>query len=560
MPVGWPVIVPAGLSRSFRIRSVLFVVLSTVIVVACGSGSSKSASLDPARPQFTVAAMSGGFDLVWNSAKGVPEKPEIEVSSRSPLERGWSTPDGWKSVDLSSRRGESLHFDDVTPQHRYAFRIRGDAGGWSEPIDRLYVETTLPVVRIDTADPAPKIDKDKTYYDGSFTLDPTAADKGMDTIDAPMRIRGRGNSTMVAVPGKKSYQVKFTEKQSVAGLPPSKTWVLLANYLDRSQLRNWTAMQIAEATGLAWTPQSAWVELYFNGDYAGVYQVFEKIDVGKNKVAIHELTPQVTGGDAITGGYLLQLDITDNPGKDQWSTPHGMHVVVQRPQVEDSNDAQFAYIRDHVNRFEAALFSADFTNPESGYRAYLDVDSFIDLWIVQELTANTDAYTGSLYFFKKRGDPKLYFGPAWDFDTSLGSSMVVFADLNRVWFTTNPASRPGPDGKPIVDHAWVIRLFEDPWFRARVAERWHAVVPAIDEIPDRLLRVAAGLDDAKANDMVRWKDTSDTYVRKHRYGDRSPKDAPDYIADWLRRRTAFITDNVDGGEPVPMATVPRPGR
>lgn len=534
------------MSRSVRLRTLAVAVALVVgVTSACASGSSADDAAGPDAPPLTVDARADGFVVAWHPDRGVPDDPEIEVMAQTALDEGWRDETAWTRLDLDDADGDTIRYDDVEVDTRYRFRVRTEDGAWSEPIDRIHVATDLPVIRIDTDDPTPTFAADKEYNDAHFTLDPAGADG--DAIDVDMRVRARGNSTWESVPGKKSFQVDFEEKTSVLGLPESKKLILLANYLDPSQIRNWTAMAISRATDLAWTPQSTWVELYLNGDYFGLYEAFEKVDTGKNKIDIDEPGPQVTRGDALTGGYLLQIAWGARPDKNGWITPHQVKIHVQRPQKKDSNDDQLAYIRDFVNTFEAALFADDFTDPDTGYRRYLDVDSFIDLWIVQETTVNTDAYSDSLYFYKKRGDDKLYFGPAWDFDTSLGTRLSLYAETTKPWFTTRapPGSESTSDEEYVGERHWVMRVFQDPWFRARVAERWNVALPEIEKIPDELLEVAASLEPAKANDRLRWKDTVDTVVGEHRFGDAEPVDDPEFIADWLRTRIAFITEHVE---------------
>lgn len=516
--------------------------------VACSSGTGDrgddGAARDARALPLRVLSLPDGFELDWDPAAGVPEDPEIQVKVRTPLAEGWKDEGGWRAVPSVGAVGNSLVFDDVDVGRQYSFRIRTDDGEWATPVDRIHVVTTLPVIHLTTETSKPTFEFDQDYNDGGFALDP-AGEEGT-AIDAGVRIRSRGSSTWGGVPGKKSYQVEFGSKVSVLGMAPARKWVLLANYFDPSHLRNWTAMQISEATGLAWTPQARWVEVYLNGDYRGLYQVFEKVDVAKDKIALDKLDPTVTGGDAITGGYLLQITWGANPEKDGWITPHQVKIHVQRPKKKNSNAEQFDYIRDHVDAFEAALFADDFTDPDTGYRRYLDVDSFIDLWIVQELTVNTDAYVDSLYFYKKRGDDKLYFGPAWDFDTSLGTRLMFRGQTDKPWFTTSPwhsATNPGEEliGEP----RWAIRLFEDPWFRARVAQRWQKALPGIEKIPAELLEASELIAPAKVNDQLRWKDTHTQGADEHRYGDLEEVDEPTHIADWLSDRIAFMTEHVE---------------
>ena len=146
----------------------------------------------------------------------------------------------------------------------------------------------------------------------------------------------------------------------------------------------------------------------------------------------------------------------------------------------ETTPQQWAYITNYVQAFETALFSPNFTDPVNGYRRYLDVDSFIDHYLVQEITKNQDVFWSSTFFTKERGDDLLRFGPVWDFDRSMGSLKGV-VDLGPEGFR---ARGRGP---------WSSRIFQDPTFVAQVAERWQELRPTFATLPDLIMAKGAEL-------------------------------------------------------------------
>lgn len=209
-------------------------------------------------------------------------------------------------------------------------------------------------------------------------------------------------------------------------MPAHKRWVLLANFMDRSLMRNLVSMKVASMTALDWTPGCVPVELVLNGKHQGSYLLIEQVRVDDDRVDIAEMTPEDNTGDAVTGGYLLEF-------------PFG----VKYPDEEDLTKQQLAYIKKYVSDAANTLYGQDFQDPEKGWRAFLDEDSFIDYWIVFEVMGNHElGNPGSVFMHKDRGG-KLVAGPCWDFD------------LGVLSYNTSPQARTGLiNGKAI----WYERL------------------------------------------------------------------------------------------------------
>lgn len=484
-----------------------------------------------------VDMAASGFDLSWDAPGGTESRDvTIEVRDQVRQDGQWVDEVPWRSIELDAT-SEIATYHDVKPQRRYQFRIREGSRPWSETVSRMFVELTLPVIRIDTEASEPIKERKTHYRNGIFALDPN--DSVHSAIHTSVEIRGRGNSTWWFVDEKKSYQLKFGSKESLLGMTPSKKWILRANTFDRSQLRNWTANRIARATDLAWTPETAWAEVVLDGDYAGIYEVSEKIDVADDKLDIDLVAGDESNADELTGGYLLEIDKGLRGDKFYWiPTKTEMPIYLYRPKAHTTTGQQRAYIENYIERFNAALFSDDFTSPTTGYRRFLDVPSFIDYWIVAELTLDGDSYVGSTYLYKKRDDPKLYFGPIWDHDISMGSSFSQLDPTPQGWHTMHPDSDAADFNRP-----WPVRIFEDPWFVDSANKRWQQVLPELRKVPDELRSIAPQLEPAKMNDVLRWADQTDSWWH-HRYGDTLPGDEPEFLADWLEQRIDWMTNGL----------------
>ena len=324
------------------------------------------------------------------------------------------------------------------------------------------LRTGLPVVYVDTEGGKPVVSKDD-YLSAELSILGTDKFNGLDPVVC--QIRGRGNTTWTWP--KKPFLLKLDEKKSVLGMPKHKRWVLLANFMDRTLMRNLVSMKVASMTGLAWTPRCVPVELVLNGKHQGSYLLIEQVRVDKNRVNITEMKPEDNAGDALTGGYLLELDFHyDN--EVQWKG-HNIPFAVKNPDPDDLTPQQLAYIKGYIADAANALYGSNFKDPEKGYAKYIDVDSFIDYWIVYEVMGNHElGNPGSVYMHKDRGG-KLVAGPCWDFDWGVLS------------YNTSPQAKTGlVNGEAI----WYARLRKDPAFEAKLKARFQELLPQLQTIPD----------------------------------------------------------------------------
>lgn len=440
--------------------------------------------------------------LSWNDPG--PDGVDLQVLRPG---QGWGT--------LPKPVGTSAAFAPQQTRVRYQFRIRPSVPQgaaqqpWQPSVTVLYVEPTLPVVRIDTDGNVPIVDKE-TRLPGDISIDPNGSEFA--AYSGRLEINGRGNSTWSQ--SKKPWRLRLDSASPIMGMPSNRHWVMLANALDASQLRTWVAMQLSEATELAWTPRMRHVELILNGQYHGVYQIAEHVRRDTNRVNIANLRVTDNTEPNISGGYLLEVDrrITET-GAPGFITPRNVPVVIDTP--DPATPEQHAYIRNYVESFESALFSSNFADPDDGYRRYFDVDSFIDWHLVEEVTKN-DTFFSSGWFYKDRNDV-IRFGPVWDFDQTIGNIQ---------------SSDPTPFGWHSRSRgAWTRRLFQDPAFLERYQERFEQFKADFEQIPERAAELGAELRPAIANDEARW-----FYSLAERH-------QPEVISAWVSQRLQWMDDN-----------------
>lgn len=379
-------------------------------------------------------------------------------------------------------------------------------------VPRVVDLAALPKVAITTTAGAP-IDSLETYVAGTITV--TGAGP---VATRAAQFRGRGNSTW-PLP-KKPYRIKLGAAASlIPGVAKSKDWVLLANYYDPSSLRGAVAFEIGRrATGLDWTPTFQHVEVTLNGVPVGLYQLGEHVKIDPARVAIDSMGSGDTIGAALTGGYTLEIDQRYiDAGDPGFTTPHGVMIALDDP--DGTVAAQAGYIEDYIAAFEAALYGTNWLDPTTGYAPFIDRDSFIDWYLIEELLANTDSgFYSSCKLYKPRSGP-LHMGPIWDFDLSLGRQFGTDAQRDP----QQPYTRTGA--------TWYQRLFEDPAFVDAAGARWAALkADLVGADP-----IAGFIDAQHARIVYAARRDRDTWGRAV-----TGIDTPEELKAWLTRRMTWM--------------------
>ena len=288
----------------------------------------------------------------------------------------------------------------------------------------LWQITNLPTVVINTVDGEIPYDKE---HDISSTVI-IISENGSDILEkSETNIRERGNASRQFP--KKPWRIKFDKKQNVLDAPAkAKKWTLINNYGDKTLMRNMLAFDIARAMGMDYVPYCTPVDVILNGEYKGCYQLSDQVEVNEGRLDIVEMGPDDNEGEALTGGYFVEVDGYANQEPVWFSTSYyRLPITIKSPDDDEITTEQLNYIRDYFNSFEALLRNS---GTSSQYREVFDVPSFIRHMLVNELAGNTDIYW-SVNMYKDRSDPKIYTGPVWDFDLGFNNDFRCYPVTQR---------------------------------------------------------------------------------------------------------------------------------
>lgn len=381
----------------------------------------------------------------------------------------------------------------------------------------------LPVVRIDTKDRLPVTDK-KTFIDGTIAIT-NAPGHGGD-FQAALRIRGRGNATWDAYP-KKPYRLKLDRKASLMGFPEHRDWALLAEYCDKSLLRTsymWEAARIAD---MEWVCRAQHVEMYLNDSYIGVYLLCENIKEGPGRI------------DLDADGFIIEADqYWDREPLWLTTSLYNQHYSFKYPDPDGdivSGDANYRYIGDFLAQFETALYSSNFANPGTGYRKYIDAESFAKWYLVQEMLGNID--TNPYYVMLTRGD-KLKMYPPWDAEWSVG----LASDEGRGWLYP-------PTVSPVEKLYWKNKLYfgrltQDPWFCDLLRTEWAAMKKRLPEFEANMETIRSNLTYAQASNFRKW-DILGRYISVGLVKFPTWEQETEYAADFLTKRIEWFDERIE---------------
>ncbi len=294
--------------------------------------------------------------------------------------------------------------------------------------------------------------------------------------NSEVMMKGRGNSTWNY--DKKPYTLKLPKKTDLIGTGTTKRWVLLANWMDRTLLRNEVAFEMARRTALEWTPSGEFIELFINGRHMGNYWLGEKIKTEKHR---------------FQADYLIEMDTYYDAGWKFYSSygrrvkqgAYGMPIGVKEPDDEDMTQESLNTLKSLVSRVEKAIYTGS-----EDYRELLDVTTFIDWYLVHELSYNDEPnHPKSSYFYFRDG--KMYAGPVWDFD----------------WWTF----QPNTSGLLIPNSIYFGELLKDAEFVRQLKARWVELKPKFATIPEYISAKAAEIRTSEAINWSMWPCTS-SYV------------------------------------------------
>lgn len=401
----------------------------------------------------------------------------------------------------------------------------------------------------------------------NYTSDP------FNNYNGKISIEYRGSSSQ-GFP-KKSFSLETQDalgennNVSILDMPIENDWVLYAPYSDKSLIRNVLTYQLGESLD-RYAPRTQLCELLINNEYQGVYVFTEKVKRDDNRVDIAKLTVNDTIGDDLTGGYILKIDKSTNGFGFNWDSPilppfttnANINFKLHYPKENKELPVQSAYIENYVTAFENSLNGPDFTDSLLGYRNFIDVSSFIDFFILNEVTRNVDGFRLSTYFYKDKDSKggKLSLGPLWDFNLAFGNADYCQGSLTTGWGSDFNQNCSDTYTIPF----WWNKLKTDTTYINELKCRWDSLrvhQMHTDSIFLSIDSLVVQLDESQERNFMKWS-ILDSYVWPNNYVGLSYENEITYLKNWIEDRVVWMDDNMPGNciyvEPEPVDTVVTP--
>lgn len=334
------------------------------------------------------------------------------------------------------------------------------------------------------------------------------------------KIASRGNVTWNRP--KKPYTIKLQDAYPLCGLRKDDKWRLLALWNEGTKLNNKIALDMASKLGMANTVQGTWIDLYLNGEYAGIYLLTETVTVGEGRVDIYDLEKEnrqynkdidnaphyeeenrkgyiLDQVHTLDGGYLIEKDTKEyyEGEKTGFVTTAGYRFSIKEPM--HASREQVDYIADYVDMIDQMV-----QNGDPAVWDYLDLDSLVSAFLVDEISLETDVAVTSMYFYKDIGSDKLYTGPVWDYEHTFGEANTEAQEGRFVDYTYS-----------VLDHTklfhailnWYLMLYDTPEFQEKMVEKYGELLPYFEELLDTGIDAyVEQIEDSVKMDQVLWQD------------------------------------------------------
>lgn len=381
-----------------------------------------------------------------------------------------------------------------------------------------FTSSNLPIVVINTNNQTipdePKIDADMGIIYNGVGMRNNLTDP-FNNYNGKIGIELHGHSSLMFP--MKSYGIELrdasdnSQDKSILGMPKESDWILYAPYTDKTLMRNFLAYTMSREMG-HWAARCQFVEVVVDNDYRGIYVLMEKIKRNSNRVSIAKIATTDAVGDAMTGGYIFSLDKDPDGWFSSYPSPDAPTISYRQftyvyPKLENIVQAQKDYIKSYVDSFETSLASPGFQNPVNGVRKFADIPSFIDYFIVNELSRNVDAYRLSSYFYKDRNskNSKIFAGPVWDYDLAFrNANYCAGSDITGWAYHFNSICSDDPAG---LVPFWWNQLMNDTGFQSSLRCRWKELRQTtlysqhIDFLIDS---ISSLVDEAQQRHFQRW--------------------------------------------------------
>lgn len=359
--------------------------------------------------------------------------------------------------------------------------------------------------------------------------------------DGRIEIETHGNSSQFFE--KKNYRIETQTENGennnvpLLGMPEENDWILHGPYSDKSLLRNVLSYHLGSLTE-RWAPRTAFCELIINGDYKGLYVLTEKIKRDKNRLDIANVRPEDTEGDELTGDYLFRIDwANDAVDADGWTSFNGDHPFnygYVEPNFKDIQPEQKEYLINHIATFEDALLASDY---QETYKDYIDVESLVDYFLINELAKHIDAFKLSFYMYKEKDSKggKINFGPIWDFNLGYGNYDYVCDNSPNDWIYPCTAVP-----------TWFDRIIEIDEVQDRIYCRWKELRSTVldpNEVINFINSQADLLDEAQQRNFNRYP-VLDQYLWPNSYIGGTYENEINFLRNFMLLRIRWMDENI----------------
>ena len=474
------------------------------------------------------------------------------------------------SLDLISEKTISIKIVLIFVLFLFGLPIQSQRSDNYKPdnVNVTFEKSNLPIIFIETG--GQQILKDSRISAKMKVLN-NGGDNMVDTIQYPNQnfdydgfigIKYRGNSSFT-LSDKKPYSIRLLtesienngkkQKASLLGMPAHHDWVLLSLYIDKSMIREALTFTLAKDY-LEYVPKASYCEVILDGVYYGVYLLVEHVKRGEGRL---DMKKPGNSGDELTGGYFVEIDRNDEPchtskyypvsvdGMTEY-TNKPVYFQYKDPELSEMTEEQRNYIDNQIDAFEDALKSPTFKDPNIGYRKYIDVTSFIDYQLTQEVTNNCDAYRLStkLYKFRDSVDPRFKM-TIWDFDRAGGKSKRI-GYLTDIWAYQD--NRLLTESDDTFVPFWWGRLMEDESYVNELRSRWTEYRLGsysdyrINEVVDSLVNelTSGGAVERNSAAWPRWG----VYQYPEYYVAHDFNDEIAFLKSWIAKRLEWMDDQL----------------
>jgi hypothetical protein len=377
--------------------------------------------------------------------------------------------------------------------------------------DSVYPYAGLPRIVIETEDFAGLRDRE-TEFPSKLQI---YGEKSPQSEVLELTVRGRGNSSF-KMP-KYGMKLEFKDKVELFGMPKSRDWALIANYGDKTHLRNYMMTRLSEWLGAKYTPRMQFVELYLNRKYMGLYLLSETIKVAKNRVHIEE-------NDTT---FLVEKEDVKKYDPPYVITDHKNIYHIRSP--KDPPDESLELLQNHLNNFEHFLMNR-YLYEDEDILNWIDLEDYLLYYWVQEYSKNEDGnYARSVFFTWTKGEP-IHFGPLWDFDLAFGNASRTENQNPEDWYISEYRLNYYIVKNHVVDSA--------------IAAYWNEHRETFRELIDSIPVYRSIIERAVNNEYRRWPILSNTenWALKDSYD--SYDDAVETMASWMRKRYEWIDSEI----------------